>query len=117
MLRATANSTAPRMVFGSHDFHAGSLVSGFSSDLRMVPRAVLYVNMTPASTHGKKAIACIFVLCPTSMICRLYEQKATAMAPAAATIPLIPMESIRRNAPTMVRRRKLAGLLPIMKKS
>ena len=61
--------------------------------------------MMPASTHGKKAIACIFVLWPTWMICILYEQKAIAIAPATATMPFTPMDRSSRKAPTKAMKR------------
>ena len=45
-------------------------------------------------------MACILVLCPTWMICMLYEQNETAMAPPAATTGWIPKASIIRKAPS-----------------
>ena len=116
MLSANAKRVAPRMVFGSHDFQEDSHASlgmtcefpftpFFSTSLRgaerrgNLARAALYVKITPASTHGKYAIACILVLWPTWMICMLYEQNAMAMAPATAINLLVPIESISRKPP------------------
>ena len=91
MLRARANRTDPKSVAGSHDFQ--------DDDPSDLPKALLYVNIRAARTHGMKAMACILVLCPTWIICRLYEQNVTAIAPPIARSQFTPMESIRRKEP------------------
>ena len=47
------------------------------------------------------------------MIWKLYEQKATAMAPPIASGQLMPSDSISRNAPTRAMNRYVAGRLPV----
>ena len=73
--------------------------------------------MIDASTQGRKAKACILVLCPTVIICILYEQKVIAIAPPMASTPSIPNESISRKAPNKEIKRYVAGRLPRSKKS
>ena len=75
--------------------------------------ALLYVNITAAKTQGSRARACIFVLWPTWMIWKLYEQNVTATAPPIARNLSIPRASIRRKAPSNETISQLAGIFPL----
>ena len=109
MLRASANSTDPSRDAGSHPFQLPGPDDAWP---RYRSRALLYVKIRAASTQGMKAMACILVLWPTWIICRLYEQKVIATAPPIARSQFTPIDSISRKDPSRDTNRKLAGLAP-----
>ena len=79
--------------------------------------ALRYVKMSAARAHGRKASACIFVLCPTCIICTLYEQNVMAIAPPAAIKGLTPSAKSSRNAPSSEMKKYVAGRLPVSNRS
>ena len=62
-------------------------------------------------------MACILVLWPTWMICRLYEQKAMATAPMTAMYHFTPKAISSRKPPSIAMKSHVAGRLPTSRKS